>query len=91
MSETISKLVHIRNSLGLHARPAALLAQEAAKFDARVKLIADEMEADAKSVLDILSLAAVKGKTVVLQAEGSDAREAVLHLEHFFKEGFGEN
>lgn len=91
MSETRSMRVYIRNDLGLHARPAALMAQEAAKFSSQIRLIIDEIEADAKSVLDILSLAAGKGKTVVLKAEGSDAEEAVFHLEHFFRDGFGEN
>ena len=91
MSQTITKNVYIRNELGLHARPAAFLAQEAAKFEARVTLAGDGMVVDAKSVLDLLSLAAGQGKTILLQAEGHDAEQAVLHLEQLFKDGFGEN
>ena len=91
MSHTITKNVYIRNELGLHARPAALLAQEAAKYEARITFTGDGMVADAKSVLDILSLAAGQGKTILLEAEGSDAQQAVLHLEQLFKDGFGEN
>ncbi len=91
MSHAIAKKVYIRNELGLHARPAALLAQEAAKFEAHITLAVEEMVVDAKSVLDLLSLAAGQGKTILLQAEGRDAEQAVLHLENLFKDGFGEN
>ncbi len=91
MSQTIAKNVYIRNELGLHARPAALLAQEATKFEAQITLSGDGVVVDAKSVLDLLSLAAGQGKTILLQAEGQDAEQAVLHLEQLFKDGFGEN
>lgn len=91
MSQTIAKNVYIRNELGLHARPAALLAQEAAQFEAQITLSGDGVVVDAKSVLDLLSLAAGQGKTILLQAEGQDAEQAVLHLEQLFKDGFGEN
>ncbi len=91
MTDSVTKQVFIRNELGLHARPAAQIAQEAAKFSAQIKLIVGEMEADAKSVLDILSLAAARGKSLTLQAQGQDAEKAVGHLERFFLDGFGES
>ena len=91
MTESITKQVYIRNELGLHARPAAQLAQEASKFSASIKLVAGEMEADAKSVLDILSLAAARGKSITLEASGQDAEQALGHLERFFMDGFGES
>ena len=90
MTDTITKQVFIRNELGLHARPAAQLAKEAAQFSAQIKLKVGDMEADAKSVLDILSLAAARGKSITLQADGLDAEKAVGHLERFFMDGFGE-
>jgi phosphocarrier protein len=49
------------------------------------------MEADAKSVLDILSLAAGRGKSITLHADGQDAEKAIDHLERFFLDGFGES
>lgn len=87
---TASSQVYIRNELGLHARPAAILAKEAGKFDSTIQLILEDSAVDAKSVLDILSLAAVQGKTITIQAAGPDAQTAVSHLERFFLEGFGE-
>ncbi len=87
----IEKEVYVRNELGLHARPAAQLAQEAGKFASNINLIVDGTEVNAKSVLDILSLAAVQGKTVLLRAFGPDAEKAVIHLEKIFQNGFGES
>jgi phosphocarrier protein len=88
---TATSQVFIRNELGLHARPAAILAKEAGKFDSTIQLVLDNVEVDAKSVLDILSLAAVQGKTITIKAAGPDAETAVAHLEHFFQDGFGES
>jgi phosphocarrier protein len=91
MNDSVSKQVFIRNELGLHARPAAQIAKEAAKFSAQIKLKIGDMEADAKSVLDILSLAAGRGKSITLHADGQDAEKAIDHLERFFLDGFGES
>jgi len=87
----LTRDVYIRNELGLHARPAALLAQEAARFKSQIKLASSETEVDAKSVLDILSLAAAKGQTLTLKVTGDDAQEALDSLQKFFQDGFREN
>ena len=63
---------------GLHARPAARLAQEAQRHKAAVTLRAGEASADAKSMLDVLSLALPEEARITLEATGEDAREALL-------------
>jgi phosphocarrier protein HPr len=79
------------NDLGLHARAAAQVVQCAAKFNSRITLKNDRgSEADARSILDILYLAAGYGKQVVLTAEGADAAEALAEIEKLFTNGFGE-
>ncbi len=83
--------VCVLNEQGLHARPAAKLAQEAQKFSASIYLQAEEQEVDAKSILDILSLAAGQGCGLTLKAAGNDAGEALDHLEQFFKSRCGES
>lgn len=88
--DEVKKEVLVSNELGLHARPAAQLAQEAAKFEAQIKLILGESEVDAKSVLDILTLAAGRGTSLIIKAQGEDAQQAVDSLEHFFQQGLGE-
>lgn len=77
-------VVRISNSLGLHARPAAKLVQVAGQFDAEIVIISDFAEADAKSILDILGLAAAQGEELELRATGSDAKEALAALQEFF-------
>lgn len=63
---------------GLHARPAARLAQEAQRHKAAITLRAGDASADAKSMLDILSLALPEEARITLEASGDDAREALL-------------
>lgn len=77
-------VVVVRDELGLHARPAARLTEAAQRFSSRITLSLDDMTADAKSILDILSLAAGRGTSLTLRCEGPDAHEAGRELEHFF-------
>ncbi|MBQ9451706.1 MAG: HPr family phosphocarrier protein [Desulfovibrio sp.] len=76
--------VSLRN--GLHARPAARLAQEAQRYAADIQLISDTGEVDAKSMLDILSLAPPADTELTLLAKGTDAREALQGLARFFSD-----
>ena len=76
-SDEYETTVVITNDLGMHARPAALVAQAAQQFSADVALIAADRRVDAKSILDILSLAAGKGTTLVVRGRGKDAEECV--------------
>ena len=76
--------VSVCQDMGLHARPAAQLAREADAFESDIYLELDGERADAKSVLDILSLAAVRGTTLTVAASGPDASEAVEQMRRFF-------
>ncbi len=90
IEDVVSSEVIINNELGLHARPAALLAKEASKYKSDIRLIMNETEVDAKSILDILTLAAPKGKSLKLVARGEDAKEAIINIQKIFEQGFGE-
>ena len=72
--------VTVTDSLGLHARPAALLAQAAQRFEAELFICLDGQRANAKSILDILSLSAGLGTVLSLRAEGKDRAAAVRAL-----------
>jgi phosphotransferase system HPr (HPr) family protein len=80
------------NELGLHARAAAQVVRCAAKFSSRITVKRDDraIQADARSILDILYLAAGRGKEVLVTAEGADADEALAEIERLFTDGFGE-
>jgi len=82
--EYLSRKVIVASDNGLHARPAGRLAQEAQTFKADISLILDDQEADAKSILDILTLAAGPGNVLELRAAGADAEAALERLEELF-------
>ncbi|WP_319541802.1 HPr family phosphocarrier protein [uncultured Pseudodesulfovibrio sp.] len=84
----ISRQVIVASDNGLHARPAGRLAQAAQSFESAITLIHKDQEADAKSILDILTLAAEPGHVLELRASGADAEEALTRLEQLFKNKF---
>ncbi len=72
--------ITIRNKLGLHARAAAKIVQTSTQFQSRISIIKNGREADAKSMLDILTLSCPQGTRIELCAEGKDAAEALAAL-----------
>lgn len=83
----------MKNKLGLHARPAMQFVDLANQFvsDVRVLKGGDEPgEADGKSVMQMIILAAVEGTPLTIEAAGDDADEAVRRLAELFDTGFGE-
>jgi phosphocarrier protein len=66
--------------MGLHARPAGIIAQTAQQFQAEIMIIANDRQADAKSILDILCLAIPYKAMITIKIRGNDASEAMEHL-----------
>ncbi len=89
--ESSKSEVEIRNSLGLHARPAAKFVQVANKFRSKVSVKKEEQLVNGKSIMGLMMLAAAKGSRLVIEAQGEDAEEAVGNLEQLINEGFGED
>lgn len=90
MLDVVSRKVFVTNDLGLHARPAARLAREAQKYTSKITLLSQEQEVDAKSILDLLTLALGPGCAVELKAQGQDAQIALERLEQLFLNRFEE-
>lgn len=88
--EFLTRRVYVVNELGLHARPAARLAQEAQKFSSEIRLKVGSQEVDAKSILDILTLAVGNGSGLEIKARGDDAAQAIEHLARLFRTNFQE-
>ncbi|MBP1765920.1 MAG: hpr [Candidatus Aminicenantes bacterium] len=86
----IEKEIQIRNKLGLHARAAVKFVNLANRYSASVKVIKDDTEIDGKSILGILTLAAVQGSSVMLRVSGKDQEEAMKALTALVKDKFGE-
>ena len=82
--------VTILNTLGLHVRPSAEFAGTASRFKSRVSVVKDGQTVNAKSSIDLLTLAAVAGTRLTLRAEGDDAHQALEALSKLIDGKFGE-
>ena len=80
----------IVNRLGLHARASALLAETANRFQADVKVTRNTQTVDAKSVMDLMLLAAVQGSMLEVTAEGIDAALALETIGELIAQRFNE-
>lgn len=89
-NEAFSKEFVIKNRLGLHARAAAQFVRLVNKFTSDVTLSTDSFEINGKSILGVLSLAAVKGTKLTIAAKGLDAEQAMEEIETLVESGFGE-
>ncbi len=88
-----SREVRITNARGLHARPAMQFVDVANTFAADVRVIAlgeERTEADAKSIMQMMTLAAVEGTPLQIVADGADAEAAVASLAALVEAKFGE-
>lgn len=84
------KQVDIINKLGLHARAATKFANTANRFSCKVRVEFGEKEIDGKSIMSLMLLAAAKGSSILLKAEGSDAIEALEALADLINRKFDE-
>jgi phosphocarrier protein HPr len=83
-------MVVLANKMGLHARPSTQIATTASRFSADVQITKDDMVVDAKSVLELLMLAAECGSQLKISASGDDAGAAVKALSELVESRFGE-
>ena len=82
--------VTIKNSVGLHARPATFFIQKANSYKSSIWVEKDDRSVNAKSLLGVLSLGMVNGMTITLVADRSDEREALDGLKELIENGFNE-
>jgi phosphocarrier protein HPr len=80
----------IVNKLGLHARPSAKITQAASQFRAEVWMTKAGRRINAKSIMGVMMLAASKGTTITIEADGPDEVEAVDALRALIAAGFDE-
>jgi len=82
--------LEIVNRLGLHARAAAKFVQTAASFSATISIRHGDRAADAKSIMSVMMLAASKGSTLAVRADGEDEIEALSALQQLVAARFDE-
>ena len=88
----ITTPVTVKNLLGLHARAANVLAQRASSFSSVVELEdpTSQRKVDAKSIMQLLMMAAGQGSELILHISGDDQEDATKALTALFDDGFGE-
>lgn len=88
--EALVRKFTVRNRLGLHARAAAVLVALTSRFSSSIIIRKESFEIDGKSILGVLSLAAIRGTEIVVKIEGEDSREAMEEVSRLIETGFGE-
>lgn len=89
----VSRDIIVSNKLGLHARPAMQFVDVANGFASAITVRKggeEPYDADGKSVMQMIILAATEGTPLRIEAEGDDAHEAVEKLVELFEDKFGE-
>lgn len=88
MEET--RVLTIKNKLGLHARAAALLVQTVNKFQSDIFIEKNGHRVNGKSIMGVMMLAAAKGSSIKVSASGNDALALLDSLERLVNDKFGE-
>ncbi len=86
----ISRSVTIKNSVGLHARPATFFIQKANAYKCSIWVEKEDCRVNAKSLLGVLSLGISKDTSITLIADGADEADAVAGLTNLVNSGFAE-
>jgi len=86
-----TKTVTIRNRAGIHARPAALIAQTANRFASEILIERDEARINAKSIMGIITMAASYNSVLSICASGTDEKEAIEAINALFENKFEED
>jgi phosphocarrier protein HPr len=84
------RILTIKNKLGLHARAANMVVQVASNFESIITVDKNGIEANAKSIMGLLLLAAGQGSKIVVRATGRDAKEAIEEISKLIEGKFGE-
>ena len=75
----------IKDEIGIHARPAGMLAKEAKAFESKITLAAKGKEADVTRLMAVMGMGIKCGDEVTVSAEGADEEAAVAALKEFFE------
>lgn len=86
----VEKKITIKNKLGMHARAAVKFVNLANRFVSAVRIEKDGNEIDGKSILGILTLAAIQGSKITLKISGKDEEVALKTLMALVEDRFQE-
>ena len=86
----IKQDIEIINKLGLHARASTKLTQTASQFSSEIWIEKASRRVNAKSIMGVMMLAAAKGATITIEADGADESDAISALQALINDYFGE-
>lgn len=75
----------VKDEMGIHARPAGILAKEVKKYESKITITKDGKTVEASRLMAVMSLAVKCGQTVEVQVEGSDEEAAYEGMKAFFE------
>jgi len=86
----IEKILTVKNRAGIHARPAAIIAQTANKFESEINLTKDDATVNAKSIMGVIAMGAGYNTQMTMTVSGPDEDEAASVIENLFDSKFEE-
>jgi phosphocarrier protein HPr len=86
----MTKSLTVKNDMGIHARPAAMIVRIANRYQADLYVEKDDEVVDGKSIMGLMMLAAGNGSVLHFTAEGEDSKSVLSDLEALFEGGFNE-
>lgn len=86
----LEKEITVKNKLGIHARPAALLVKNAGQFESKIEIRRDDLIVDGKSIMGVMMLAAEQGAILLFSIDGEDEEKAMDAITKLFEENFYE-
>ncbi len=85
----LSRTVTVKNPLGIHARPSALVVRSASRFKAEIYFSkGDTARINGKSIMGVMMLAAEQGAQILIEADGEDEGEAVEAMARLLESNF---
>lgn len=86
----VEKILVVQNRAGIHARPAAIIAQTSNKFESEITITRDDTTVNAKSIMGVIAMGAGYNTELTFRFEGSDESEAASTIEELFNSKFEE-
>ncbi len=83
----MEKKAIVKSETGIHARPALTVVKEASKFKSEVLIVKDGNEYNAKSIVAIMCMAAVKNDEIIIKTTGVDEEAAAVAMVKLIEEG----
>ena len=78
----------IKDEIGIHARPAGILAKKAKEFESEIILKCNGKSANATKLIALMGLGVKCGDTVEVTVSGKDEKEVLKIMQEFFSEHF---